>query len=725
MPQKYEGKIKKIIFRDEKSGFTVALFSTFSGENFTIAGDFSSINEKNEISIFGDWTTHRRYGRQFSVINYTIHKPETLDDKKEFVLNFLSERIGGKLAEHIVDKFKENAISILDNEIEKLLEVKGIGQKKLQRIKNEWQSQKEFNSIALELLKYGISSNLTMKLFKEYGKDSIRVVKENPYKITEDIEGIGFLKADLIAEKLGVSKFDEKRIYAGIIYALSRHSENGSVCASYDWLAKVSSESLEIDFDSATNCLDQLIDEGKLILETHKNSDKLSDIESEGKTVYLPKYYYSEIEAAENIFRIAKSKTARQINEADEIILIALKKKKLEFDKDQIKAVKESLRNKIFIITGCPGSGKTTIARLITEIFENAGMKIELAAPTGRAAKKLSEAVGREAKTIHRLLEYNPSFEAFNKDEENQIEADLIIVDEISMADLLLFNSLLKAIKDSAHVIFMGDADQLPSVGAGNVLKDLLASEHIKSFELKEIYRQAKESSIIVNAHKIKNGEEPVLSLLEEKKDFAFIEANSSEKMLKIILELARKVLPSEYNFNSVKDIQILSPIYRGLIGVDNLNHELRNLLNPYGEEIKIGGKSFKKGDKIMQLRNNYETDIFNGDIGIIASVEPNGVIVDFERKKVKYDDNTIHELGLAYASSVHKAQGGEYPAVIMPITNQHGVMLQRNLLYTAVTRGKLLTVLVGEKSALRRAIGNTSVQKRNSSLKNRIDELF
>ena len=572
----------------------------------------------------------------------------------------------------------------------------------------------------------GISSAYSAKIFKVYKNEAISVVKTNPYRLATDVIGIGFKIADQIAQNLGIEKNSIERAKAGVAYVLQELADEGHVCYPYEELKNKCSELLEIDGNVIENALAEL-ERGKEIYVERKIKGN-DQSPGEDSIVYQIPFYVAELGVSSRIARLLEVSFGREIKNAEGELESVQKQLHIKLAPDQVRAIRNAILKKMMIITGGPGTGKTTIVRSILKIYEKLSAKVILAAPTGRAAKRLAESTGREAKTIHRLLEYNPQKGGFGKNESSKLKADVIIIDEASMIDLILMHHLLKAIPETAKLILVGDIHQLPSVGAGNVLKDIINSERVEVVQLKEIFRQAAGSMIIVNAHRINNGEFPVIPKPNRKEDlfdFYFIEEEDGEKVVKIIKELCIERIPKRFRFHPVDDIQVLSPMHKGSIGAANLNYELQEALNPDCAELARGGRIFRVNDKVMQIKNNYEKDVYNGDIGRIAKIdfEEQELQVMYDTVEVSYDFSELDEITLSYAISVHKSQGSEYNAVIIPLLEQHYFLLQRNLLYTAVTRGKKLVVLIGTKRAIGMALSNNRVQERYTMLRRRLME--
>ena len=625
------------------------------------------------------------------------------------------------MAKRIVKTFGTETLEVIEQEIEKLAEVEGIGKKRVEMVRKAWADQKEIRQVMLFLQSHGVSSGYATKIFKTYGNEAIEVVQENPYRLATDIFGIGFLTADRIAEKLGFAKDSELRAEAGILYVLHQLADDGHVYYPLEPLLTKCQEILEVDQDVLLRALDTLRANQKIVCEELKEN---GEPKGGRQAVYLAKFHLSETNIASRMKTlITAPKSIRPIN-PDKAIVWVQQQLDITLAAKQVEAVKCALTNKVVVITGGPGTGKTTIINAILKIFAKAGVKFLLAAPTGRAAKRMSEATGHEAKTIHRLLEYSIQKGGFQKDDKTPLKCDLLVVDEASMIDTILMHHLLKAVPLTATFILVGDVNQLPSVGAGAVLQDIIASRAVPVMELNEIFRQARESLIIVNAHKINQGLMPTFNPSGRKlADFYFIEQEDPEKVLGIILELVKERIPSRFGFDPIDDIQVLTPMHKGLVGAGNLNLELQQALNPGPDSLTRGGRNFRLQDKVMQIQNNYEKEVFNGDLGRIVRIDPESqeVIIDFDGRRVPYDYADLDEVVLAYAISIHKSQGSEYPAVVMPILTQHYVLLQRNLIYTAVTRGRKLVVIVGTRKALAMGIKNDKTKRRYTFLEKRL----
>jgi len=570
-----------------------------------------------------------------------------------------------------------------------------------------------------------VSSAYATRIFKRYGQRSIQVVKQNPYRLATDVSGIGFVTADKIAIDMGIANDSQVRVESGLLYVLQLLSDEGHVYYPYELLIEECKKVLNVEREIIVKAFGAIALDKRIVIED-LNED--GEIKVNHKAIYLSKFYTSEVGIVTHLKRfLSKKKTLLQFD-CEEALDWVQNRTHINLAANQRIAIKKSITEKLMVITGCPGTGKTTIINSIIKIYQKLGQKIVLAAPTGRAAKRISEVTGCEAKTIHRLLGFKPGGSGFKKDEQDPLDAGLIVIDEASMVDTLLMYHFLKAVPQEATVVFVGDVFQLPSVGAGNVLKDIIDSHVVSTVNLDEIFRQSRQSEIVVNAHRVNNGDMPELHPNRNKaQDFYFISIEEPEKIVQQIIFLCKERIPHRFKFDPVKDIQVLTPMNKGNLGAHYLNIQLQAALNPSSKELRIGGKVFKESDKVMQIVNNYDKDVFNGDLGIITAIdnEDHEVTVDFEGKVVLYDYKDLDEIVLAYAVSVHKAQGSEYPVVVMPVHTQHFILLQRNLLYTAITRGKKLVVLLGTKKALSVAINNNKPQRRYTYLKARLKLLL
>jgi exodeoxyribonuclease V alpha subunit len=708
-----KGTIKRLVYHNEENGFIIARVDLQEPEKkeTTVVGKMASISIGETYQFKGRWHLDSRYGWQFNFDDYQIILPTTLEGVRRYLGSGLIKGVGPSTANRIVEQFGEKTLEVIEDYPEKLNEVEGIAQKRIELIKKSWQEQKEIKRVMLFLQSYKITTGYAVKIFKQYGSKAIEKLKENPYCLVDDIFGIGFKIADKIAQNLGIENDSQSRIRAGIKYCLNENAGQGHCFVYYDAIIKMTAELLGI--------AEEQVERECAFLDNSK------EIIVQDNQVWLPQYFYAEKEVSQKIAGLIRfPQQLTQIN-IDLKIEQLEEKYKIKFATEQKKAIKEVLLHRVLILTGGPGTGKTTTTIGLIELFEDLGLKIVLAAPTGRAAKKLSEATRRPAKTIHRLLAYNPRERGFTKDEKNPIRAGAIILDEVSMIDILLMNHLLKAVTENTFLILIGDIDQLPSVGPGNLLKDMIDSEVIPVIRLTHIFRQREKSLIVVNAHLVNQGKYPILRGKQER-DFYFLKEEDPEKAAEKIIHLCTSRLPRSYHINPLRDIQILTPMYKGAVGADQLNQLMRNALNPDGKSLKYGYQHYKINDKVMQIRNNYDKEVFNGDIGNIKEInlEEQVIKVLFYSRIIEYDFSELNELVLAYAITVHKSQGSEYPVVVIPMLTQHFLLLQRNLLYTAITRARKMVIIVGTNKALWIAIKNNKTFKRNTFLRERLKKM-
>ena len=706
-----EGVLERIVFFNEENSFTVARLQVPGKKDLvTIVGALPLPTPGETLRLKGQWVVDTKFGQQFRVERCLSVLTATIIGIQKYLGSSLIKGIGPIMAKRIVDKFGLDTFDIIEENPERLTEIDGIGPIRTERITKAWQEQKQIREVMVFLQGHEISPAYAVKIFKAYGDKAVSVVKENPYRLALDISGIGFKTADKVAKSMGIDPNSQIRAEAGIIHVLSELVDEGHCYYPYEELKQKVAELLEIDLAILETALATLAREDRILIED------LPEI----KAVYLTPLHVAEANVARRLKTlIASPKQALQID-VEKAIEWVQSISRIDLAATQKLALRKTISGKVVVLTGGPGTGKTTLINSLVKILEKKGQRIVLASPTGRAAKRLSEVTGKEAKTIHRLLEFSPKEGGFKRNEDNPLDADLVVIDEASMVDILLMNQLLKAIPLTATLLLVGDVDQLPSVGPGNVLKDIIASGNVETIILTEIFRQAQESLIIVNAHRVNRGEFPQLKPQQgQRSDFYFIEKDDPEEVLGVIKELCVKRLPNAFRLNPLDDIQVMTPMHRGTVGVANLNAELQVLLNPQGKVITRGGRLFRVNDKVMQIKNNYEKDVFNGDIGTLAAIdiEEQKVQVKFEGRTVDYELSDLDDLVLAYAISIHKSQGAEYPVVVVPLLSQHYIMLQRNLLYTAITRAKRLVVLVGSKRAIAIAVRNNKVQRRYTNL--------
>lgn len=719
------GQIERITYTNLENGFTIARVKVYGNRDLvTVVGNMISPTPGEILKMRGEWTNHPRFGEQFKISQYKTTIPATVYGIKKYLGSGLIKGIGPKMADRIVNCFGKDTLEIIEKNTQNLSQVPGIGKKRIAMIKVAWDEQKEIREVMLFLQAHGVSSGYATKIFKQYGNNSIAVVQENPYRLATDIFGIGFITADEIAKKLGFAGDCRVRVEAGILYVLHQLADEGHVYYPYEPLLQKVKEILKVNREIIIKALAFISFEKKVIIEDL--NENLENYKENNKAVFLAKYYLCETSISARLKNILKTpKAIRQVNQEKALAWVQ-KKLAITLAKSQTAAIKSALINKVLVITGGPGTGKTTIIHAILKIFSKINAKILLAAPTGRAAKKMSETTGHTAKTIHRLLEFSFAQGGFTKNEKKPLKCDLLVIDETSMLDTILLHHLLKAVPHSATLILVGDVNQLPSVGAGNVLGDIMVSGRVPVVKLTEIFRQAQGSLIIVNAHKINNGFLPTFNSPDsdrKKQDFYFISQEDSEKVLEIILRLVGERIPAKFGFDPMEDIQVLTPMHKGIVGAGNLNMRLQELLNPGENKIIQGKRGFRPKDKVMQIKNNYDKSVFNGDIGRIIRIETElkEMIICFDGKEISYDFSELDEIRLAYAVSVHKSQGSEYPVVIIPVLIQHYILLQRNLIYTAITRGRKLVVMVGTKKAMAIAVKNNKTMKRYTSLKQRL----
>ena len=725
---KLRGVVERITYQNPENGYTVLKCAVKNYNDLvTVIGNLLDVNVGSVLLIDGNWKVDSKYGRQFVAESWEETLPATVFGIEKYLGSGLIKGVGPKFAKRIVGLFGTDTMDVIECDISRLKEVEGIGEKRIRQIHESWERQKEIKNVMLFLQDHGVSTSFAAKIYRQYGNDSIAKVKENPFRLADDIWGIGFKTADGIAEKLGIGKEAFVRLRSGIMYTLSSLADEGHVYAYKGQLIKRATELLEAEESSIVMTLDQMLADKDVI------SEPVS--EEKGDAIYLPPFYYAEVGVAAKIRKLlqnpAQDRLWTSLMEArkrtgNRDLSIDVKKIEakigMEYDEIQADAIRQAAVSKVMILTGGPGTGKTTTTKGIISAYQSFGLKILLAAPTGRAAKRMTETTGLEAKTIHRLLECKPP-EGYQKNEENPLEGDVLIVDECSMIDLVLMNSLLKAIPASMRLVLVGDIDQLPSVGAGNVLRDLIDSGVVPVIRLTRIFRQAQTSRIIMNAHRINEGQMPDLSNGKET-DFFFTTKEDPEEAVREIVSLVQHKLSRYYRTPS-SQIQVLTPMQKGVVGATNLNLALQEALNPQGDGLRRSGFIFRRDDKVMQIRNNYDKEVFNGDIGIIESVDLQNrtLKVNFDQHVVEYESSELDELVHAYATTIHKAQGSEYPIVVMPVLMNHYVMLQRNLIYTGITRAKKILVIVGTRKALACAVRNVTVTRRNTLLKERLQQ--
>ncbi len=712
-----KGVVERVVFHNTENGYTVFRLRPEGNtnlDNVSVVGYLSNPQPGSFIRIHGQWMMSARFGKQFQMHICEECLPASIEGIKRYLSSGLIKGIGKKIAESIVTAFGEDTFHTLEHDPNKLLNIKGITQKKLDQILDCWKEHQSTRELMLFLQQHEISAAYAIKIYRYYGQNALNIVKENPYRLAMDIHGIGFLSADALATKIGFDTTHALRIQAGTLYTLLKLVDEGHVYYPQDALMSLTSDILNVSIDLVEIAIEQLVQEERVVCE--KFSDHVG--------VYLSRYHHYESKIAFYLQRILRSPKSVQFVNSDETIQDVVKKLHISLAPEQLEAIKMATSSKVFILTGGPGTGKTTILHAIIKVFKEHKAKILLAAPTGRAAKRMSETIGIEAKTIHRLLEYQPQEDGFARNEDMPLACGLLVVDEASMMDVMLAYHLFKAVPLGATIIFVGDIHQLPSVGPGNVLKDFIFSKAVPVIELVEVFRQAAESQIVCNAHMINHGTIPCLeSSKDVLSDFYFIRQADADKVVDIIVELVKNHIPRRFKFDSINDIQVLTPMHKGTVGAANLNRKLQDALNNSSHFLQRGEKVYRLGDKVMQIKNNYEKDVFNGDIGCISyiDIDNKNITVRFDERCIQYSLDELDEVVTAYAISIHKSQGSEYPAVIIPLMTQHYMLLQRNLVYTGVTRGKKLVIFVGESKALAMAIKNNKMQRRHTWLSTRI----
>ncbi len=727
------GSVERITYYNQENGYTVLRlkpdsrnmlpYKYASGRDslITVIGNLPELNPGEWLKLTGRWESHAKHGRQFRTQHCEQSLPATAEGVKRYLGSGLIRGIGKGMAERIVNHFGEETLHVIDNEPERLHNVIGIGQKRVTQIIKAWDEQRAIKEVMIFLQSYGVTTGLATKIYKKYGDEALDIVRATPYQMVQDIHGIGFKTADQIAQALGLAPDDPSRIEAGIAYTLNKMSQEGHVYVPQDKLEPSAAQILNLAKHKIQNVIESLESDDLIKRETITYPAPAEAKESgikEEMAVYLTPFYYSEIGVTNRVRRLVEHPTSRVRRGHANTLSLRPAQSLHQLSDEQRMAVQTALQNKVTVLTGGPGTGKTTTLRALLDTLDMQGNTYVLASPTGRAAKRLAEATGREAKTIHRLLEFKPA-QGFSRGEDNPINADMIVIDETSMLDLVLANNLLKAISSDSHLLLVGDVDQLPSVGAGDVLNDLIASEVPAIVRLTKIFRQAADSLIIRNAHRINQGNMP--QTVDNGRDFFMFIKEEPEELAQLIVDIVQRRVPGKFNLDPFADIQVLSPMYQSAMGVANLNLLLQAGLNPGGKkaERRLNGRVFRVGDKVMQTVNNYDKNVFNGDIGRVTSLDlvQQTMTVNMDGLPVVYDFLETDELVHAYAISVHKSQGSEYPCVVIPVATQHYMMLQRNLLYTAVTRAKKLVILAGTRRAIGIAVRNNKVAQRHTAL--------
>jgi exodeoxyribonuclease V alpha subunit len=705
------GTIERITYHNTDNGFCVIRVKVKGHKDLvTVTGNVPSISAGEYIKCSGIWHNDRNHGKQFKADFLKSLPPETLEGIERYLGSGLIKGVGAHFAKRLVSAFGDKVFEVIENKPDLLSTVEGIGKIRAQSICTNWQDQKIIREIMVFLQSHGVGTSRATRIYKTYGEKAIEVVSQNPYQLAKDIRGIGFVSADTIAGNLGIAKNSLVRARAGVAHVLLEATSDGHCGLPKEILIQNSRKLLEITKDLIELAIAEEIKLKTLIADTLNSTN----------TIFLTSYYVYEKNIAKILLNLAKSPVSWDKTDTTTIIPLVEEELNIILAESQKLAIDKALDNRLMVITGGPGTGKTTLVNSLLKTLAAKKLNIKLCAPTGRAAKRLSESTGLEATTIHRLLEIDPAYGGFKRNEESPLSCDYLVIDETSMVDVPLFYSLLKALPLHSALLLVGDVDQLPSVGAGQVLKDIISSKVISTVQLTEIFRQAATSNIITNAHRINHGILPNMQITREESDFYFVEAEHGDDIINKIITMVKERIPKKFNLNPVQDIQLLCPMQRGGAGARSLNIELQKVLNPnHTEGIVKFGQIFAVGDKIMQTENNYDKEVYNGDIGIIKAIneQDQEIIINFYNREVNYDYTDLDQITLAYATTIHKSQGSEYPAVIIPITMQSYMMLRRNLIYTAITRGKKLVVIIGQKKALAIAVKDNTSSHRYSKL--------
>jgi len=707
-----EGQVTRITFHNSENGYTIAQITTGgegaeeSAEAVSVVGTMPAISAGEQVRLEGDWERHPKYGRQFKVASCSTQYPSTVEGIRKYLASGLIKGIGPVTAARIVDHFGSESLRVIDEEPKRLTEVQGLGRKRAGMIARAWSQQREMKDVMVFLQSHGVGTASGVKIFEKYKGEGIAVVQANPFRLERDIPGIGFQTADRIAANLGLAADSPERVQAAVRYLLSKAADDGHVFLPEQEILARGVDLLQVRPELFASALDELHREESIVTEQARH--------------YLPYLHAAEAGVARSLRRLRKEEGASLAGARD------ADSHGIRLSAGQLRAVAAAASEKVLLVTGGPGTGKTTVTRSILNLLEKNDLEVKLCSPTGRAAKRLEEATGREARTIHRLLEFIPSEGSFRRGHKIPLDTDAVIVDEVSMVDVVLMNALLRAVPAHARVVLVGDADQLPSVGPGNVIRDIMTSGGIPVVRLTEIYRQDRESQIVLSAHRINGGDWPLVDNREDG-DFFFLEEDEPEKVADLVVDLCARRLPAHGGYDPVRDIQVLTSMYRGETGADDLNRRLQSRLNSASRPHRQGEREFRQGDKVMQVRNNYDKGVFNGDLGRILYFD-----TDEERMTVEFGSGVtgeyegtreLDDLALAYAISIHRSQGSEFPVVVLPLTTQHYVMLQRNLLYTAITRARRLMVVVGSRRAMTRAIHNNAVAERFTTLSERLSD--
>ena len=704
--EQLSGEVERLVYSSEESGFTICrLVVPGRVDLVTVAGTMPGIQPGERLHLWGRWINHPVHGYQFRADSYSSQLPASANAVRRYLASSLVKGIGPVLAGRLVDCFGDETLRVIDEQPERLAEAPGVGPRRVESIKRAWVEQQEIRGVMLFLQGHGVSAAYSTRIYKTYGQDAVKIVQENPYRLAQDVRGIGFITADKIARQMGIDEHSPHRAQAALEHLLLERAGEGHVFSPNAELVQMCQSRFDLPEELLTAAVGSLRKAGRIVLD--------------GEAVFLRGLYLAERAVAGSIRALMASPGQRREFDAQAAVDWASRLMGVELTEEQRQAVHEAVSQKVFVLTGGPGTGKTTILRAVILVLEALGQRVALAAPTGRAAKRLGEAAGREAQTLHRLLEFKPGEGRFGRDAERPLNADAVVIDETSMLDIVLCHHLLQAVPRHASVLFVGDANQLPSVGPGKFLGDVLESGVVPFLRLERIFRQGDRSGIVEAAHRVNQGRLPSLGSSDSQGDFYFVEAGEPEAAANAVVRICAERIPARFGLRPMRDVQVLCPMNRGDIGVHRLNDRLREALNPAGTEVTRFGRTFRVGDRVLQLVNNYDKDVFNGDLGWVTGVDHavGRITVNFDETGVEYDFSELDELQPSFAMTVHRAQGGEFPAVVVPLLTQHYPMLQRNLLYTAITRGRRLVVVVGSRRALAMAVRNGRPGERNSML--------
>ncbi|RMG18797.1 MAG: ATP-dependent RecD-like DNA helicase [Deltaproteobacteria bacterium] len=711
-----QGTVERVLFSGDDGFAVLKIADRHSGQRHTLVGDLPGVREGEEIRATGQWVETERYGRQLRVHSWMPVLPTTQEGIRRYLAGGVIPGIGPKTAERLVAHFGSETLEVLEKRPEQLRAVRGIGKKRAAEIARAWADAVGVREVMIFLQSHGITPAVASRIHRAFGAKAIEVVKHDPYRLAEEVSGIGFATADRIARAMGVAEDAPKRVRAAVLHVLEQAAAEGHCHLPLPDLREATFALIGVDDAKIRSAIEVLAREERILLEPPTASADAVEARA-----FLPALYRAEEMAAAHLARLFGGAPRRSVERPDARLSLWEAKHRMRLAPAQRQAVLAAVSERVLVVTGGPGTGKTTLIQAVVDLFRGAGATLRLAAPTGRAARRLAEATGHEASTLHRLLAFSPRTGRFEHGPEHPIEADAVVVDELSMVDVTLFASLVSALPDGCRLLLVGDVDQLPSVGPGAVLADLIDSRVVPVVRLTEVFRQAARSRIVQAAHAVNAGRLPPAG--REGEDFFFIERREPDAILETLVNLVTRRIPHGFGVDPIEEVQVLTPMHRGLLGAKNLNERLQAVLNPEGEGLERGATAFRVGDKVMQLRNDYEREVFNGDLGRIVTADPSAgaLVVDFDGRRVRYERDALDMLTLAYAATVHKSQGSEYPVVVLPLSMQHYVMLRRNLLYTAITRGRRLVVLVGERRALRAAVERAGDHQRHTALADRL----